>query len=150
MRLHGARGQAAGTVGGNSCAEKPHQSRFSFALTLIRDFVGERRPPVPLRKGPGAIRAMPTTIAASPSLQGHEQRRVSSPPRAKFGRGLSHEKILTVVLAQQMGTKSAALSVLPSLPLLSVLKAPLGGAFIFLGTAAWGSEQGKRREPLAW
>ena len=62
----------------------------------------ERAPdPRLLRKGPGAIRAMPTTIAAfSPSPQGHEQRRVSSPPQAKFGRGPAHQKILTVVLAQ--------------------------------------------------
>jgi hypothetical protein len=35
-----------------------------------------------------------------PSPQGHEQRRVSSPPQAKFGRRPSHQKILTVVLAQ--------------------------------------------------
>jgi len=48
---------------------------------------------------------MPTTIAASPSPQGHEQRRVSFPPQAKFGRGPPHQKILTVVLAQHHRTK---------------------------------------------
>jgi hypothetical protein len=43
---------------------------------------------------------MPTTLLLSPSPQGHRQRRVSSPPQAKFGRGPPHQKILTVVLAQ--------------------------------------------------
>jgi len=45
------------------------------------------------RKGPEAIRAMPTTATAfSPSPQGHEQSRVSAPPQAKFGRGPPHQK----------------------------------------------------------
>lgn len=58
-------------------------------------------PPVPAGgRDRGAIRAMPTTLLLSPSPQGHGQRRVSSPPQAKFGRGPPHQKILTVVLAQ--------------------------------------------------
>jgi hypothetical protein len=36
----------------------------------------------------------------SPSPQGHEQRRVSARPQAKFGRAPPHQKILTVVRAQ--------------------------------------------------
>src|SRR5262245_36139301 len=38
--------------------------------------------------GTGGDWAMPTTTAVSPSPQGHEQRRVSSPPQAEFGREL--------------------------------------------------------------
>src|SRR4029453_78391 len=57
-------------------------------------FFRELAPGPSWRKGPGATRAMPTTIALPPSPQGHEQRRVSSPPQATFGRGPSspHER----------------------------------------------------------
>src|SRR5262249_11382579 len=55
---------------------------------------------------------MPTTIAVSPSPQGHEQRRVSSPPQAKFGRGPAQQKILTVVLAQHHRTLPRGFSVI--------------------------------------
>ena len=51
---------------------------------------------------------MPTTIAVSPSPKGHEQRRVFSPPQAKFGRGPAQQKILTVALAQHHRTLSGA------------------------------------------
>jgi hypothetical protein len=67
----------------------------SAVATIRRSpvFLKERAPGPSWRKGPGAIRAMPTTIAASsPSPQGHEQRRVSSPPQAKFGRGPTTSK----------------------------------------------------------
>jgi hypothetical protein len=78
--------------------------------TAVAAFLKSGAPDPSWRKGPGATGVMPTTVAASPSPQGHEQRRASSPPQTKFGRGPSFldEKIMSVVQAQQMQHTKAA------------------------------------------
>jgi hypothetical protein len=77
-----------------------------FGASAVSDYRGESPgfleslPRSQLEEGTGGDTGNAHGHCASPSPQGHEQRRVSSPPQAKFGRGPSHQKILTVVLAQ--------------------------------------------------
>jgi hypothetical protein len=76
--------------------------------------------------------AMPTTIAVSPSPQGHEQRRVSSPPQAKFGRDQAQQKILSVVLAQH---HSSAKLLFPIPPISHTTRAPCRSVIFAFGHA---------------
>src|SRR4029077_6586647 len=56
-------------------------------------------------KEPGEIWKCPRQYLLLPPLpECHEQRRLSSPPQAKFGRGPPHQKILIVVQAQRHRT----------------------------------------------
>src|SRR5262249_37708435 len=77
--------------------------RTNFDLAILL----ERAAPGPAEEGTGGNTGKcPRPLLLLPPLpEGHEQRRVSSPPQAKFGRGPPHQKILIVVLAQQYRTK---------------------------------------------